>query len=129
MKVARVSIFLAALAIIGFGFFAQSSLEKEVGLGFFLGALTLGGALLISGLFSFTSHLHGLMGAAVLALLGFGRGMFNLPGLASFMVGERERGAAPLLEFGITIICGMLMIQLWRSWATERMRRMLDEPE
>jgi hypothetical protein len=126
MKVPRFSIFVAAMAIIGFGFLALDSLEKEVGIGFFLGALTLGGALLIAGLFSFSSAIHGLMGAAVLALLGFGRGIFNFPGLASFFAGERERGTAPLLEFGITIICAMLLLKLWRAWISERMRRMLD---
>lgn len=126
MKIARIGIFLAAIAIIGFGFFALQSLQKEVGTGFFLGALTLGGALLISGLFSFSSAMHGLMGAAILALLGFGRGIFNFPGLARFLVGERERGAAPLFEFGITIICAMLLLNLWRAWSSERLRRMTD---
>ncbi len=126
MKIARFSIFLAAIAIIGFGFFALESLQKEVGMGFFSGALTLGGALLISGLFSFSSPMHGLMGAAILALLGFGRGIFNFPGLASFLAGERERGVAPLLEFGITIICAMLLLNLWRAWLSERLRCMRE---
>ena len=74
MKAIRVAIFLAAAAVIGLGFLGLNVLEKDPGMAFLLGSLTLGGGILISGLFSLKMPWHGIIAAGVLALLGFGRG-------------------------------------------------------
>ncbi len=120
----RYYIFFAAAGIIGLGFLGAARLENAPGTGFLLGAATLGGAFLICGLFSLKMKWHGIIGAGVLALLGFSRGILNLPDLARFLQGVRERGNAPLLEFAITFICGFLLLGIYRAWAEDRARRL-----
>lgn len=126
MKLVRVFIFLAAAAILGLGFFGMTSLGKDDGMAFLLGCLTLGGGLLISGLFSLKMPWHGIIGAGVLALLGFGRGALNLPDFAKYLVGERERGVAPALELCVTLVCAMLLLRVLRAWAADRRRSAME---
>jgi hypothetical protein len=123
----RYSIFFAAAGILGLGFLGSTQLEKEPAMAFLLGALTLGGGLFICGLFSIKMLWHGITGAGVLALLGFGRGILNLPDLARLFNGIRDRGNAPMLEFAVTLICGFLLLRIYQAWLTERTRR-LREP-
>lgn len=125
MKLVRVFIFLAAAAVLGLGFFGTARLEKDDGMAFLLGCLTLGGGFLITGLFSLKMPWHGIIGAGILALLGLGRGVMNLPGFAKYMTGERDRGMAPALELCVTLICAMLLIRVLRAWSADR-RRNLD---
>jgi hypothetical protein len=122
MKLVRVSIFLAAVAVIGLGFYGTRLLAKDEGMAFLLGCLTLGGGFLITGLFSLKMPSHGIIGAGVLALLGFGRGVLNFPGFAEYLIGQRDRGAAPALELCVTLICAMLLVRVIRAWAKERSR-------
>ncbi len=123
----RYSIFFAAAGITGLGFLGTSQLEKVSATAFLLGALTLGGAFLICGLFSLKMKWHGIIGAGVLALLGFGRGILNLPDLAKYVQGIRERGNAPVLEFAVTVICGFLLLRIYQTWSSERARRLHGE--
>jgi hypothetical protein len=123
----RIMIFLSGALIIGFGALSFRMLERDEAFGFLHGALTLGGAIIISGLFSLRMQWHGYIAAGILALLGAARGFGNLPDLASFWVGERERGVAPLLELGVTLICLSLLLRVIRSLAQERLRRMLED--
>lgn len=120
-------IFLSGALIVGFGALSFRMLEREEAFGFLHGALTLGGAIIISGLFSLRMQWHGYIAAGILALLGAARGFGNLPDLARFWVGERDRGVAPLLELGVTLICLSLLLRVIRSLARERVRRMLEE--
>ncbi len=122
----RFSVFLAAAAIIGLGIIGVGQLEKDAGMAFLLGCLTLGGGLLICGLFSLKMQWHGIIGAGVLALLGIGRGIMNLPGIAGFFSGDRPRGNAPALELATLIICAYLLLRIWQAWKTERVRRMTE---
>lgn len=123
----RISIFLSAAVVIGIGFVGMGQMEKDAGMAFLLGAMTLGGGLLICGLFSLKMQWHGMIGAGVLAMLGVGRGVLNLPGLAKFLVGDQSRGNAPLLELVVTIMCTVLLLRIWGAWKTERGHRLRDE--
>lgn len=125
----RILIFTSGLAIVGLGIGALSILDKSHAMGFFQGALTLGGGFIICGIFSIRMWWHGLIGAGILALLGAGRGLGNLPGLAKFVSGDRSRETAPLLELGVTVICLMLLIRVLRALSRERLRRMLEAEE
>ncbi len=123
----RIRIFFSGAAILGLGMAAHRLLDKDAAGGFLHGALTLGGGLLICGFFSLKMRWHGVIGAGVLALLGAARGVGNLPGLAGFLAGEREHGAAPVLELGVTAVCLMLLLSVLAALYRERLRRMLAE--
>ncbi|MGJ8644174.1 MAG: hypothetical protein ACSHX9_12265 [Luteolibacter sp.] len=127
MKANRISIFLAGIAIIATGIQGLSLLEKDPAVGFLSGALTLGGGIFICGLFSIKMPWHGIAGAGVLALLGLGRGIMNLPDLPAYLSGVRERGNAPILELAVTVVCAILLLRMLRALSIERTRRMLAE--
>jgi hypothetical protein len=122
----RFQIFFSGVAVLALGLAATRILEKDVTTGFLQGALTLGGGFLICGFFSLKMKWHGIIGGGVLGLLGAARGMGNLPDLANFLAGERERGPAPVLEFGITVVCLVLLLRVLAGLNRERIRRMLD---
>jgi hypothetical protein len=128
MNLIRVFIFLAAAVTIGLGFYGTGVMDKNNGMAFLLGCLTLGGGFLITGLFSLKMQWHGIIGAGVLALLGFGRGIMNFPDFAKYMTGERERGVSPALELCITLVCAMLLIRVIRVLAAEKARQARDSP-
>jgi hypothetical protein len=113
----RYYIFGCGLAVLALGWAATAVLEKDYAQGFLNGALQLGGALLICGLFSIK----------MLSLLGAARGLGNVPGLVKFLAGDRPRGVAPLLEMGVTLVCAVLLVKVIRAWQRERLRRMLEE--
>lgn len=120
-------IFFSGAAVVGLGAAAMQTLERNQAFAFLQGALTLGGGLLICGLFALKMKWHGIIGAGVLALLGAARGIGNLPDLAHFLSGERERGAAPVLELGVTVVCLVLLMRVLAALYRERIRRMLEE--
>jgi hypothetical protein len=126
MKSVRFAIFLAAAVVIGLGFIGVRVLEKDPGMAFLLGSLTLGGGILISGLFSLKMPWHGIIAAGILALLGFGRGILNAPGFAEYLGGSRERGIAPVLEAAVAAICMFLLLAVHRTWSRERLRRVIE---
>jgi hypothetical protein len=123
----RFQVFFCGAAVIALGVAAMNILERDQAIGFLQGALTLGGALLICGLFSLKMKWHGIIGAGVLALLGAARGVGNLPDLALFLSGQSERGAAPVMELGITVVCLVLLVRVLTALYHERLRRMLEE--
>jgi len=104
-------------------------LERDDALAFLQGGLTLGGGIIICGLFSLKSKWHGLIGAGVLALLGAARGLANIPDLVKLFGGDRQRGAAPVMEFGVTLICLLLLLRVIGALRRERIRRMLEAQE
>ena len=122
----RFQIFFSGVAVLALGFAATRILEKDAATGFLQGALTLGGGFLICGFFSLKMKWHGIIGGGVLGLLGAARGLANLPDLANFLAGERERGPAPVLEFGITVVCLVLLLRVLAGLNREKIRRMLD---
>lgn len=125
----RVYIVFCGLVIIATGIAAMSILAKQDSVGFLQGALTLGGGIVICGAFSVKMKWHGIIGAGILAMLGAARGVGNLPGLAKFLTGERPRGATPVLEVGVTLICLLLLLKIIRALSQERVRRMLESEE
>jgi hypothetical protein len=123
----RVYIFIIGLAIITVGFIGQSRIDEQDAMGLLIGSLTLGGGIIICGAFSFKMLWHGVTGAGVLALLSFGRGLFNLPDAAKYIVGDRIRGHAPMFELAVTILSALLLTRILAAWKRERMRTMLEE--
>ncbi len=123
----RFHVFVSGVVILATGGMAPSLLEKSEALPFLQGALTLGGGILICGLFSLKMKWHGLIGAGVLALLGTARGLGNLPDLLKLAQGDRHRGPAPMMELGVTLICLLLLVRVLRALQAERTRRMLAE--
>jgi hypothetical protein len=123
MRSARLTLFLAAAAIVSLGLFGTLRLEQDAGMAFLLGALTLGGGFLICALFSLNMPWHGVLGGGVLALLGFGRGLLNTPDFAEFLAGNRERGMAPPMEIAVALVCVLVLLWVYRAWSKERIRR------
>jgi hypothetical protein len=121
----RTSVFLTGLMVALLAWIARDAMERDAFAGFLVGALTLGGGFLICGAFSFPMYWHGVIGAGVLALLGAARGMGNVPDLVSFLAGERERGAAPVVEAGVTALCLVLLARVLTAIGRERWRRMM----
>ncbi len=125
----RFYIFFSGLTILAMGVASMYVLDRANSLGFLQGALTLGGGIVICGIFSIKMQWHGIIGAGILALLGAARGLGNVPGLAKFMAGDRPRGATPLLEMGVTLISLLLLLKIIRALSQERLRRMLESEE
>ncbi|MBC7980789.1 MAG: hypothetical protein H7Y36_09530 [Armatimonadetes bacterium] len=121
----RLLIFISAALILGLGFLGRVQMDKDSAMAFLLGSLTLGGGLLICGLFTIKMLWHGVIGAGFLALLGLSRSILNFPGIAKFMSGKSDNGNAPLFELAVTLICAFLLIQIFRAWQQERIRRSL----
>ena len=124
---ARIKIFTTAILILALGFAGVSQLEKQPGIAFLQGALTLGGGFLICGFFSFKMPWHGIIGAGVLAFIGFARGIFNLPNAIGYFSGDRSQSIAPLLELLVTFTCLTLLIVIWKTWQKERIRRIVED--
>lgn len=122
----RFQIFFSGAAVVALGVAGMQMLERDAAIGFLQGALTLGGGFIICGLFSLKMKWHGIIGGGVLALLGAARGVGNLPDLARLLAGEGERGATPVLEFGVTVVCLVLLLRTLSELYRERVRRMLD---
>lgn len=122
----RLYIFLSGAAILALGVAGLSVLDKAGGMGLLQGALTLGGGLVICGVFSIKMRWHGIIGAGILALLGAARGLGNLPDFLKFLLGERPRGVAPLLELAVTLVASLLLVRVIRELSAERLRRMLE---
>jgi hypothetical protein len=121
----RFLMFLSGAGVIALGLAGARLGAEEVGLGFLMGGLTLGGALVICGLFSLHSYWHGVGGAAFVSLLGFSRGLGNLSALPSWIMGDRSAGPGPLIESAVTLVCALLLVASARAWRAERVRRML----
>ncbi len=124
----RFHLFLAGGSILAFGFAATRVLEKEAAIGFLTGALTLGGGMIICGLFSLRMRWHGWIGGGILALLGAARGIPNLMALPQYWLGDRSRGPAPLLESAVALICILLLVQVVQTLKAERTKRLLENP-
>jgi hypothetical protein len=125
----RLPLFASGAAILALGFSALRLLEKEPGMGFFSGALTVGGGLLICAFFTIRMQWHGFIGGGIIALLGAARGLPNLAGLPGYLLGDRSRGPAPLLEAAVALICIALLIHVLRVLQRERIRRLLAQDE
>ncbi len=123
----RIQVFFSGAMIIAFGFLSLQILDRDPALAFVQGALTLGGGIIIAGLFSIKMKWHGLIAAGVLAMLGFVRGVGNVPDFIGIFSGDRSRGGAPALEFGVTVTCLVLLLRVLRALQRERVRRMLEE--
>jgi len=122
----RYYVFFCGVMILALGKSASKILTCYEVAPFQEGALILGGSIIICGLFSLKYKWHGLVGAGVLGLLGAACGLENIPGLIKIAHGERPRGAAPILEFGVTLICLLLLIRVLGALRRERARRVLE---
>lgn len=123
----RSVIFVTGFVVIALGLAATKVLERATGFGFLEGALVLGGALIICGIFSFRLPLHGFIGAGILSLLGAARGLGNVPSFLAWLSGERSTSSLPLLEAGVTALCCVLLFRVIGWLRRERQRQMLEE--
>jgi len=121
----RIAIFLAGLTILALGVAATQLLEKPAAYGFLTEALTLGGGLLICGLFALRDRWHGILGAGVMALLGTSSGIGNLAALPFFLLGNGSLGPAQLLESVVALTCISLLIGVVRTLFAEKKRKLL----
>lgn len=122
-----IQFFFYGVIIIALGFLAKNQLERMEGFAFLKGALTLGGALIICGLFSFKNHWHGILGGGVVALLGFCRSALQLPELAESLssIGGKSP-AVPLIEGAVCAMCAIIVINTIRVLYKEKTRKMLE---
>ena len=123
----RYPVFLSGTAILALGLVATRLLEAQEASAFLLETLTLGGGLIICGLFSLKMRWHGLIGAGVLALIGAARGLANLPDLVRLVAGDHSRGPTPALELGVTLFCLSLLLRVVATLRRERVRRMMEQ--
>lgn len=126
----RFLLFLCGISILALGGAALGSedLDRNVAFGFLSGAMSLGGGLVIAGLFSIRWFWHGLMAGGVLALLGFGRGVLNLPALLKYLSGNRDT-PLPVLEGAVTLISLLLLVATVKTLMAERERRLIEQLE
>ena len=122
----RTQIFVTGLLILLIGIAGPAFLPKMPAFEFLRGGMTLGGALIICGIFMIRMYWHGLIGAGVVSLIGAGKGVMEIKATADFLAGNRERGIAPLVELGITVICLILLFRIVGILKAERTRRMLE---
>jgi len=127
----RFLLFLCGISVLALGGAALGSelIDHNQAMGFLVGALSLGGGLIISGLFSIRWYWHGLLGGGIMALLGFGRGVLNLPNLLHYLRGDRETGPLPVLETAITVISLLLLVATFKAVVAERHHRLLEQME
>lgn len=123
----RFQIFLSGALMLVLGTVAMRVLDQKAALAFLQGTLTLGGGMIICGLFSLKMQWHGIIGAGVLALLGAARGLGNVPDFLKLLTGDHSRGPAPALELAVTLICLVLLLRVLRALQRERTRRMLEK--
>ncbi|KAB2638587.1 MAG: hypothetical protein DVB26_07860 [Verrucomicrobia bacterium] len=121
----RIVIFLAGLIILTLGAVAMCLMEKPAAYGFLNGALTLGGGLLICGLFALRSRWHGIFGAGVMALLGAFSGLGNLAALPGCLLASGPLRPAPVLESVVALTCILLFIGIVRALSAEQKRKLL----
>ena len=122
----RYPVFLSGAAILAMGVAGMRLLDPQEAWAFLQGALTLGGGLIICGLFSLKMRWHGLIGGGVLALLGAARGLANLPDLLKLVAGDPSRGSEPAMERGVTLLCFSLLFRVLGTLRRERTHRMME---
>lgn len=122
----RFLLFLGSALVLALGFTATRVLDHNSGFSFLLGALQLGGGLMISGLFALRWKWHGLLAGGTVALLGFARGLGNLPSLLRYLGGDRSENVRPVLESTVTAICLILLITTVQALFAERRRKLLE---
>ena len=127
----RFLLFFCGISIVALGLAGPRVLEENDAMGFLQGALTLGGGIVISGLFSTRWYWHGLLGGGVMALLGFSRGLSNLPSLPGYLkerFADQVAGAnpMPLLESSVTLICLLLLVAVVKTLLAERRRKSIE---
>jgi hypothetical protein len=120
----RPALILIALACAGLGLLGATALDDPAALGFASTGLTLGGALLICGLFSLQNHWHGIIGGGVVALIG---AVHNAPAAIGILRGLAAGNGAPLPDLcrtAISLLCFALLAAVIRALLRERARRL-----
>lgn len=114
----RALIFIAGALLAGLGFFAFQQTKDPSAL---QGGLTLGGGLIICGIFSIKSKWHGLVGAGLLAFLG---AMRTVPSLASLPGGA---DADATFKAASGVVCMIVFITVARALLAERRRKSIED--
>ena len=113
----RPLIFTAGSLTSALGFAADAMISDPA---LFQGALSLGGGFIICGIFSIFSNWHGVIGAAVLALLG---AALSAPALLNL---PNKTPDAPFQAIAF-LICMVVLTVIVRSLRAERARLQLED--
>lgn len=122
----RFFVFVCGVTIVAMGVATTRLMAPDIWPGFLRDTLTLGGGLIICGIFSLKMPWHGFIGAGVMALIGAAVGLKTLPAAFRFAMGERINGSMPVFELGVTVICILLLMRIIRALHRERVRRLLE---
>ena len=118
----RITILFTGIAIISLGFWSTTLLSEKESIAYLQGALTLGGGLLICAAFTIRMPWHGIIGAGILALLGFVRGLGNLPKLVT----DQPHTSLPFLELAITVLTASLFARVIVTLLKEKSHRSIQ---
>lgn len=122
----RLALIIVALAIAGLGLLGSTALEAPAALGYATTGLTLGGAVLICGLFSLQNRWHGIIGGGVVALIG---AVHNAPAIAGTAHSLASGNGIPLPDLcraAISILCFALLTAVIRALLRERAQRQFE---
>lgn len=115
------------LAMIGLGVTSLIVIaDRAAGLSFFKGAITLGGSWLICLLYTRQSHLHGVIGGGVVALLAACRSWLNAPRWLEWVSRKCPMPATPLLECFTALLASVIVFVCVRVLLAEKTRRLLS---
>jgi len=122
----RLTLIIAGLACAGLGLLGASGLEAQAALGYATTGFTLGGALLICGLFSLKNFWHGIIGGGVVALIG---AVHNATAVVDLFRGLATGAGLQLpdaCQASISILCFAMLAAVIRALLRERMKRQLE---
>ncbi len=121
----RHTLIIIAIACAGLGLLGATGIDGPAALGYASTGLTLGGALLICGLFSFQNRWHGIIGGGVVALIG---AVHNAPAILDTLASLVTGNGISLADFcraAISLHCFALLAAVVRALLRERLRRQL----
>jgi len=121
----RIFLIIVALACAGLGLLGATAIDGPAALGYAVTGLTLGGALLICGLFSLQNRWHGIIGGAVVALIGAVHNATAIAGTLHSLATGNGVPLAGLCRALISILCFALLAVVVRALLHERAKRQL----
>lgn len=123
----RVGLIVAGLIMIAMGVIILLKVaDQSLALGFFKGAVTIGGAWLICAAYTCQSYWHGMIGGAVVALLAACRSWWNFPRWIESIVAKSGQPLIAIFEMITAIISSVIVIVAVRTLLEEKARRLRE---
>jgi len=117
---------IVGLACAGLGLLGASGLEAPAALGYATTGFTLGGALLICGLFSLKNFWHGIIGGGVVALIGAVHNATAIIGVLRGLAIGTGIQLPDACRASISVLCFALLAAVIKALLRERARRQLE---